>query len=51
MKALKHENIVRIYNSISCVNEIYIITEYCNSGDLRKFIHEHNDIDEITAVK
>ena len=51
MKALKSPNIVKIYNSISSYNEIYIITEFCNNGDLRAYINNNDDINEITAIK
>ncbi|OMJ75157.1 hypothetical protein SteCoe_25778 [Stentor coeruleus] len=36
MKELDHPNILKLYESISTSNSIYLILEYCSGGDLSK---------------
>jgi len=34
IKSLNHTNLLRCYASFTTLNNCYIITEYCNEGDL-----------------
>lgn len=38
MKSLDHPNIVKFYEAIIKKDYVYIIIEYCNSGDISKYI-------------
>lgn len=42
LRAVKHKNIVRYYDVKKEKNKIYIITEYCNNGNLNNFIMSNN---------
>ena len=46
LKRLKNENILRLYDVYNTVNNTYIITEYCDSGDLGSFIKKHGGLGE-----
>jgi serine/threonine-protein kinase ULK/ATG1 len=43
MKSLDHPNIVKLYDVIQQNNKIYMILEYCNGGDLSKYIRKKKD--------
>lgn len=38
MKKIDHSNIVKLIDVLHSVNNTYIITEYCNGGDLREYL-------------
>ena len=38
MKTLEHPNVVKLYNTINKNNNTYLILEYCDEGDLTKYI-------------
>lgn len=38
MKKIDNKNIVKLIDVIQSVNNTYIITEYCNGGDLREYL-------------
>jgi serine/threonine-protein kinase ULK/ATG1 len=38
MKKIDNENIVKLIDVLHSINNTYIITEYCNGGDLREFL-------------
>jgi serine/threonine-protein kinase ULK/ATG1 len=40
MKTLNHPNIVKLYDIINENGKIYMILEYCNGGDLSKYIRK-----------
>jgi serine/threonine protein kinase len=40
MKSLNHPNIVKLYDVINDNGKIYMILEYCNGGDLSKYIRK-----------
>jgi serine/threonine protein kinase len=42
LRSVKHKNIIRYYDVKKEKNKIYIITEYCNNGDLTNFILSNN---------
>lgn len=50
MKSLNHTNIVRLIDVFHSVNNVYIVTEYCNGGDLREYL-KHNILNENRAIK
>ena len=43
MKELKSPNIVSLYDVYFTKNNVYIIAEFCNGGDLRSYICKHKD--------
>ncbi|CAD8098203.1 unnamed protein product [Paramecium primaurelia] len=38
MKSLNHQNIVKLLDVFHSTNNIYIVTEYCNGGDLKAYL-------------
>lgn len=40
MKKIQHENVLTLYDAIENQTGIYIITEYCNGGDLKKVMSQ-----------
>ncbi|KAL5114830.1 serine/threonine-protein kinase gin4 [Pleosporales sp. CAS-2024a] len=50
MKLLDHPNIVRLYDIWENRNELYLIMEYIEDGELFKYIQEQEGLVEIQAV-
>ncbi|KAF1916916.1 hypothetical protein BDU57DRAFT_450492 [Ampelomyces quisqualis] len=50
MKLLDHPNIVRLYDIWENRNELYLIMEYVEGGELFSFIHEQHGVDELYVV-
>ena len=50
MKKLKHPNLVRFYNLVNTINNAYVITEYCNSGDLSQVLSLKKCLSEPEAI-
>ena len=50
MKTLKHENIVKLYDYFYDNDDLYLILEYCNKGDLSMFLN-HKALKEVYAKK
>lgn len=40
MKMVSHENIVKLYDIFQTTNNMYIITEFCEDGDLFHFLEK-----------
>lgn len=38
MKSLDHRNIVKMKDVFHSSNNIYIVTEFCNGGDLKAYL-------------
>lgn len=52
MKKLEaHKNIVGLYDVYQTNNNMYIVTELCEDGDLRSFIKRKKKVQEIEAIK
>jgi len=49
MKNLKHNSIVKIFESLENSKYLMIVMEYINGGDLRSFVRKKKRIDESTA--
>lgn len=43
MKTLSHPNIVRFYDVLQNNNHVYMIMEYCNGGDLSRYIQKQTN--------
>ena len=41
LKDIDHPNIIKLYETKEKENEFYAIEEYCNGGDLKKFLDEY----------
>ena len=55
LKLIKHQNIISLKDTYENKNNIYLITEYCNGGDLLSFLinkrEENSKISEKKAAK
>lgn len=38
MKKLDDQHVVKLIDVLQSVNNTYIVTEYCNGGDLREYL-------------
>ena len=43
LRPLNHPNIIRLIETIDKENAFYIISEYCNSGDLKELIESRKE--------
>ncbi|CAD8087916.1 unnamed protein product [Paramecium sonneborni] len=50
MKLIEDKNIVRLIDVLQSVNNTYIITEFCNGGDLREYLKKRKTIPENDAI-
>jgi len=50
MKKLNHQNLVRLHNLVNTVNNVYVITEYCNGGDLSSLLSLKKRLPEPEAL-
>ena len=44
MKDMNHPNIIKLYDVKIYPNFIYIITEYCNGGNLKEFLEKNLEV-------
>ena len=51
MKMVDHENIVKLYDIYQTANNMYIITEYCEDGDLYHYLEKKHKLPESEAKK
>ncbi|CAD8137180.1 unnamed protein product [Paramecium pentaurelia] len=51
MKKINDSHVVKLLDVLQSANNTYIITEYCNGGDLREFIKNRKVIPEDEALK
>jgi serine/threonine-protein kinase ULK/ATG1 len=51
MKMVSHENIVKLHDIYQTSNNMYIITEYCEDGDLYHFLLQRKKLPESEAKK
>ena len=49
MKKVAHENIVQLYDIYQTTNNMYIVTELCQDGDLLKLLQRRKKIPEAEA--
>ena len=50
LKKLNHMNIMKCHDIYSTVNNCYIITEFCNEGDLENLLKKREKLPESEAV-
>ncbi|EAR99160.1 Serine/Threonine kinase domain protein (macronuclear) [Tetrahymena thermophila SB210] len=50
MKKLKHPHVVRLLDVFQTKNNTYIITEFCNQGDLRTYLKKKKSLTEREAI-
>jgi serine/threonine-protein kinase ULK/ATG1 len=46
IKTLHHPNILRCYDVFSTTNNCYIVMEYCDEGDLAKYLQKKGRLSE-----
>lgn len=51
MKKVDHENVVKLLDVYQTNNNMYIVTEFCEEGDLRGFIKKKKKLSEVAAIK
>lgn len=51
LRKLNHKNILGVKDIIESTNNTYIITEFCDGGDLGKLLRTQNTIPESQAKK
>ena len=50
LKRLQHPNTIKLYDTISSANHIYLVMEYADGGDLFDFILQNERVNEQEAV-
>ena len=50
LKIVKHKNIVRLYEIIETLTHILIVMEYCDGGDIMKYILTRRRLSELEAL-
>lgn len=51
LKRLKSENILKLYDVFQTYNNTYIITEFCDQGDLGTYIKKNGKLKEEYAIR
>ena len=51
LKSCKNNNIVRLIDIKKTANNIYLVLDYCNEGDLGAYLKEKKKINEDEAVE
>jgi serine/threonine protein kinase len=51
MKMVHHENIVKLHDIYQTTNNMYIITEFCEDGDLYRFLEKKQKLPENEAKR
>jgi serine/threonine protein kinase len=46
MKKMEHQNIVRLLDVYQTSNNMYIVTEFCEEGDLRNYLKKKKKLTE-----
>lgn len=51
LKSVRGENILKLFDVFETMNNTYIITEYCDQGDLATYIQQYGRLKEENAVR
>lgn len=51
LKMIKHPNIVEVFDIVQSMNNIYIISELCEGGDLKQLIYQKNGLTELESLR
>ncbi|KAM3138963.1 hypothetical protein pb186bvf_008976 [Paramecium bursaria] len=51
MKKLDDQHVVKLIDVLQSVNNTYIVTEYCNGGDLREYLKKKKSLSEMEALQ
>ena len=51
MKTLNHINILKLYDVITHKNNLFLVLEYCNKGDLTNYIRSGDNTHDIDYIK
>jgi serine/threonine protein kinase len=49
LKMLNHKNIIKLYQAFVVKNEIILIMEYADGGELVQYVEENKGLDEVEA--
>ncbi len=49
MKKVSHENIVKLYDIYQTMNNMYIVTELCQDGDLYRLLQKKRKLTQVEA--
>ena len=50
MSELNHPNIMHLYEYMETANNYYLVIQFCNNGDLEKYLEKHIKLTENEAV-
>jgi serine/threonine-protein kinase ULK/ATG1 len=50
MKKMEHENIVKLLDVYQTSNNMYIVTEFCEGGDLRGYLKKKKKLSESESI-
>lgn len=51
MKSIRHPHLIHLYHSFETNKYYCLIMDYCEGGDLKKYIEEKGYFDKINNVK
>jgi serine/threonine protein kinase len=49
LSKINHKNVVKLEEFIKTANNYYLIFEFCNGGDLHKYLKDHGPLSEVHA--
>ncbi len=51
LKKIRHQRVIQLYQIIETEQDLYLIMEHANAGELFEYIVQHDRVDDITAAK
>ena len=51
LKSIKHPNVLNTIDILMTKNNVYIITEYCEGGDLLKYIKKEGTVSALEGLR
>ncbi|KAK9279633.1 hypothetical protein L1049_013312 [Liquidambar formosana] len=49
LRNINHPNIIRLFEAIQTADKIYLVLEYCDGGDLARYVHRDGKVSEAVA--
>ena len=51
LKKIRHQRVIQLYQIIETEQDLYLIMEHANAGELFEYIVQNDRVDDITAAK